>query len=246
MSYYELFVHRGSCDLIKAVFFDLDDTLFDHKHSRLCGLKALQEKINELKTVPIRQLECEHETILNSSYQKVLEHKVTVEDSLVDRIGNLCIMHGVRVSPDEVRSYANLYDREYKMNRRSVPGSKELLKLLRDHVKTGVITNGLVREQQEKIRVCQLGDLIDYLIISEEVGHSKPSSVIFEEALKRAGVEPFETLYVGNSWDHDVLPAMRCGIRTVWLNRYGLQCPDSGASMEINSYIGLDIQKIFF
>lgn len=193
----------------------------------------------------LRQLEEEHETILNSSYHKVLEHKVTVEDSLVERIGNLCLLHGVQVIPDEAKSLANLYYEVYKMNRQPVPGSRELLELLRKHVRIGVITNGLVREQHEKISVCQIGNLIDYLVISEEVGHNKPSIVIFEAALRRASVEPFEAVYVGNSWDHDVLPALQCGIKTIWLNRYDLRCPDSGIAKEIKSYIGLDIRGIF-
>ena len=169
-----------------------------------------------------------------------------MEDDLIERIGKLCMMHGVQQSRAEVITLADLYEREYKLHRRSVPGSRELLELLRKNVKTGVITNGLVIEQQEKIRLCQIGNLIDYLIISEEVGHRKPNKEIFVEALRRADTLPFETVYVGNSWDSDILPASQCGIKTIWLNRYDLRCPDSGVTKEIHSYIGLDIQNIFF
>ena len=117
-----------------------------------------------------------------------------MEDDLVERIGYLCLMHGVQQSRDEVRTLADLYEREYRLHRRSVPGSRELLELLRKHVKTGVITNGLVMERQEKIRLCQIGNLIDCLIISEEVGLRKPNKEIFVEALRRANTMPFETV----------------------------------------------------
>ena len=169
-----------------------------------------------------------------------------MEDDLVERIGYLCLMHGVQQSRDEVRTLADLYEREYRLHRRSVPGSRELLELLRKNVKTGVITNGLVIEQQEKIRLCQIGNLIDCLIISEEVGLRKPNKEIFVEALRRADTLPFETVYVGNSWDSDILPASQCGIKTIWLNRYDLRCPDYGVTKEIHSYVGLDIRKTFF
>lgn len=42
--------------MLKAVLFDLDDTLFDHKHSRLKGLTALQRKYPQLATVPLADL----------------------------------------------------------------------------------------------------------------------------------------------------------------------------------------------
>jgi FMN phosphatase YigB (HAD superfamily) len=83
------------------------------------------------------------------------------------------------------------------------------------------------------------------LIISEEVGFSKPSTAIFEFALDNAGIEALEAVYVGDSWDRDVLPASRCGIRAVWLNRYDLVCPDKTITKEIKSYNGVDIREIF-
>jgi len=35
------------------------------------------------------------------------------------------------------------------------------------------------------------------------------------------------------------------GMKTVWLNRYGLVCPDASMAIEINSYSGLNYKEIF-
>ena len=227
-------------NLIKAVLFDLDDTIFDHKHSRRMGLKALQHDYPELKTVPLKRLEEEHETLLNSSYLRVLDGKVSVAEGISERIRNLCSMHGLSLDLEESRVAADLYNLEYLKHRRAIPGIVELLRFLREHVKTGIVTNGLVAVQAEKIRVCQVRELIDFAVVSEEIGYRKPGREIFMEALRRANAGPFETVYVGDSWLSDVMPAHQCGFRTVWINRYGSRCPDLKITTEIKSYKGLD------
>jgi putative hydrolase of the HAD superfamily len=125
-------------------------------------------------------------------------------------------------------------------SRQAVPGSKELLTTLKNKAKVGVVTNGLVGAQIEKLRICQVAEPLDFIVISEAVEQKKPSKEIFELALKRANVRPSEAVYVGDSWDSDVLPAVSVGMKAVWLNRYGVKCPDPQTARELNSFIGVD------
>ena len=64
------------------------------------------------------------------------------------------------------------------------------------------------------------------LVVSEEVGISKPDPRIFVVALERAGVEAPEAVMVGDSWANDVEGARAAGIRPVWFNRDGQTPPD--------------------
>jgi len=57
------------------------------------------------------------------------------------------------------------------------------------------------------------------VIISDEVAVSKPHPEIFQFALQQAGVPADEAVMVGNDYTHDILPAKRLGIRTVWIER---------------------------
>jgi len=77
----------------KAVLFDLDDTLFDHKFCRLRGLQALQEQFFELKAVPLKKLEAEHEKLLKANYGRVLEGKLSVVDGTAERIRLMFLQH---------------------------------------------------------------------------------------------------------------------------------------------------------
>lgn len=55
----------------------------------------------------------------------------------------------------------------------------------------------------------------DDLTTSEEVGWTKPAPEIFEAALRKAGVDPGESLYVGDRHEHDMVGGKRAGLRTV-------------------------------
>jgi FMN phosphatase YigB (HAD superfamily) len=78
----------------EAVLFDLDDTLFDHKFSRLKGLAALQEKFPQLKAISLEELEKEHEKLLSADYGRVLDGKISIIDGATQRIKKLCSVYG--------------------------------------------------------------------------------------------------------------------------------------------------------
>jgi 2-haloacid dehalogenase len=65
----------------------------------------------------------------------------------------------------------------------------------------------------------QLGVEFDQIITAQQTGAYKPSSKIFELALRRIGVPAYRVLHVGQSLYHDVLPAQSLGLATVWVNR---------------------------
>lgn len=220
---------------IKAVLFDLDDTLFDHKFSRLNGLLALQEKYVELKSIPIEELEQDHEKLLSADYIRVLDRKISADDAVIDRIKKLCAQHGLTLDLEQAKGAGNIYSKAYIKSRRAVPGSYALLNALKKGVVLGIITNGLVQPQIEKLRACKIADPLDFIVISEAVGVQKPDREIFELALRRAIVRPSEAVYVGDSWSSDILPAVEVGMKAVWLNRYGLKCPDANVAREVTS-----------
>ena len=59
------------------------------------------------------------------------------------------------------------------------------------------------------------------VVSSEEAGAYKPLPAPFLTILEQMGVEPGETLYVGDNPYDDVLGAKRVGMSAAWINRYG-------------------------
>ena len=170
-----------------------------------------------------------------------MDGKTSITDATTQRIRKLCAIHGLNFNLDESKIAAKLYNEAYIKNRQTAPGTKELLFSLKSKATIGLITNGLVEPQIEKLRVCQIAESLDFIVVSEAVGCMKPSKDIFELALKRANVKPSEAVYVGDSWESDIAPAVNLGMKAVWLNRYGAKNPNPLIAREVTTFKGAKV-----
>jgi HAD superfamily hydrolase (TIGR01509 family) len=86
-----------------------------------------------------------------------------------------------------------------------------------------------------------LGKYIKHVVISGVVGHSKPHPEIFNIALRRAAVEPQETLHIGDLFEADVVGARSAGIEGILIDREGTQsevdCPRMSSLAEVYNFI---------
>ncbi|RLI19572.1 haloacid dehalogenase, partial [Candidatus Bathyarchaeota archaeon] len=69
--------------------------------------------------------------------------------------------------------------------------------------------------QWEKIIRLGLHHFFDIVVISEEVGSEKPDTKIFEVALKKLNIEPYEAVYVGDNLETDILGANKAGMISI-------------------------------
>ncbi|PFJ82869.1 2-haloalkanoic acid dehalogenase, partial [Bacillus cereus] len=89
---------------------------------------------------------------------------------------------------------------------------------IKRHFKIGIITNGSTHRQKAKIINTNLNNYFDTIIISEEVGLSKPDKRIFELALNKLNVQPENTLFVGDDLEKDIAGCQNANIKGVWFN----------------------------
>lgn len=225
---------------VRAVLFDLDDTLFDHRHSCRSGLAAVQQDFQRLQEIPLDDLERDYMNLLEELHAKVLQGVIAPEEARAERFRRLFLQTGKEVSPATAEVWAQSYQKAYRAARRPVPGAIPLLRRLEPMAKVAIVSNNLVEEQREKLRCCGLHQFIDCLVVSEEVGAVKPEPAIFEEVLNRLRCGAQEAVMVGDSWIEDISSAHGVGIRPVWLNRYGRLCPDQTLGVEINSFEPVD------
>jgi FMN phosphatase YigB (HAD superfamily) len=45
---------------------------------------------------------------------------------------------------------------------------------------------------------------------------------------------------IGDAWQNDIIGARAAGIRAIWLNRYGVPCPDPSLASEISAFEPLE------
>ncbi len=226
---------------LKAVLFDLDDTLFDHRYSSRASLTVLRQHYEHLQQSTLDELELLHRNILEEVHLQVLAGAISLHEARVIRMQRLFEQHGLRISREMAEERATISRQTYQASRQVVQGAISLLEALRPHVKIGIVTNNLLQEQLDKLDYCNLAPLIDALIVSEEVGVAKPDPKIFQVALERLDCTPHEAVMVGDSWTTDIVGANCARIRAVWLNRYGVACPDPSLAIEIASLEPIDV-----
>jgi HAD superfamily hydrolase (TIGR01549 family) len=217
--------------VIRAVLFDLDDTLVDHRHASAAAIAGVRERFSALQSRDLADLARENQRILDSMHHEVASGARDVGDARIERYRRLFAYAGH--GPERASAAAELHRRLYHANRRCVEGALELVTLLHSRLKIGVVTNNTVAEQEEKLATFGFAPHVDVLVTSEEAGFAKPDARIFALALERLGCDAYETVMIGDAWVQDVLGATGAGIRTLWLNRQGLPHPDSSVAMQI-------------
>ncbi|UNL83556.1 HAD family hydrolase [Priestia koreensis] len=97
----------------------------------------------------------------------------------------------------------------------------EVLSQLKGNYQLLLLTNGSPHLQNTKLTITpEIRPYFDHVIISGDFGRGKPDPAIFEHALEKLGIEKEEALMVGDNLMTDILGANRAGIRSVWINRH--------------------------
>ena len=217
--------------MIRAVLFDLDDTLVDHQHASRAAIAGVRERFAALQSLELDELVVQNQRILDSMHHEVALGERDVADARIERYRRLFAYAG---HPEaRAAAAAELHRRVYQANRRCVEGALELVTLLRSWLRVAVVTNNTVAEQEEKLATFGFTPFVDALVTSEEVGAAKPDPRIFRVALEQLACEPHEAVMIGDAWVQDILGATGAGIRALWLNRNGLPHPDPAIAMQI-------------
>jgi putative hydrolase of the HAD superfamily len=222
---------------MRAVLFDLDDTLFDHSHSSREAIGALVENEPRLRGRQIDELRRLYSVALENAHARLVAGELTLDEARIIRFQEFFeAAASTRLSREQAAAFAIQYRRHYETTWRPVPGARELLTALKTHVRIGVVSNNLVAEQVAKLRACGLDSQVDELVVSEEAGCAKPAVRIFEIALDRLGCRAGDAVMVGDNWPNDVGGAHAAGIRAVWFNRDGRLRPDETPADEIAAF----------
>lgn len=222
--------------MIKAILFDLDDTLFDHTHASREGLRSVWKRYTCFQEMTLDEFELEHRAMLEKIHlSQVLVGKLSLEEARAERFKHLFLNRNVEVDFDTSTNAAEIFRNSFEKNFRKVKGAEELLRSLKKNFKIGIVTNNFVKEQENKLVEIGLKSYIDHMTTSEEIGVAKPHAILFNMTLEKLGVDAAEAVMIGDSWDNDIAGAHAVGMKCIWLNHDKLTCPDPAKAIEIRS-----------
>jgi putative hydrolase of the HAD superfamily len=200
--------------MISVVLFDLDDTLFAHR-AAVAG--AIVAHTHDASTVARwRDLEEQH-------YPRYLRGEMDVFQQRRVRVREFVAptMLTDRQADDWFAAYFREYQRAWKLEDDALPCLDALA-----HLRLGLITNGDLALQTEKVDAVGLVSRFEHVIASGEVGYAKPDPRIFERAASEFGVAVSDALYVGDRLRTDAIGAASAGLVGVWLDRHGTASSD--------------------
>ena len=148
-------------------------------------------------------------------------------------------IHDIRIAEDLSERYKEIRNTKHIL----FPDTIECLELLKTGYKLGLITNGAPDIQRKKITGGKLVNYFDSIIISGEFGAGKPDVRIFREICRQLNCDNTETIMVGDTIGTDIKGAMQSGLKSVWINRTGVEnnSSDVQPDFEIKSFSELDI-----
>ena len=94
----------------------------------------------------------------------------------------------------------------------------EILTYLNKKYTLHIITNGFQEVQFSKLLANHLLQYFKQVITSEKAGIQKPDKKIFEYSVSKARAEFDESIYIGDSWEVDIMGAKNAGMDQVYFN----------------------------
>ena len=192
--------------MIKWLFFDIDNTLYDsRKVAEKCRKNAIKAMVGAGLTA--------EETEAYDKLKKIVSKQGSNYEEHFDELVKFYNKEKVRrIIAAGIVAYHNT-KREKLVPYENV---KETLVKLKKTYKLGIISNGLGVKQWEKLIRLGIDQYFEIAIISEEVGVEKPDIKIFQTAIRKTGCSAEECVMIGDK--ETDMAGKNAGMKTVSVN----------------------------
>ncbi|HSG60047.1 MAG TPA: HAD family hydrolase [Pseudomonadales bacterium] len=213
--------------MLKALFFDMDETLCDTDYANRMAKQLFAGALRDLlggnfdadhvANEYVRSIYREWQADEQSRYMPIIQtsgeraFRVQLIADLAQRYS------GADLSEASATWLLEKFDSDRLQHFDFYPGIKEFLIDARQYFTTVVITNGPEHSQLPKLATVQMEDYVDFIIVGGQEPAQKPAVSIFEKALGLAGCEAHEAIHVGDSLAADIQGAHNSKITSVWI-----------------------------
>jgi putative hydrolase of the HAD superfamily len=197
--------------MIKAVVFDLDNTLVDFMAMKRQAIDAaISAMVDAGLNLPVDEVKARIEAIYKEwgiEFQNVFDQLLYDVFRKVDyKILSAGIIAYRRAREAALVPYPHVY--------------MTMVELLKRGMKLAVVSDAPAREAW--LRLCYLNfhHIFDAVVTFDDSGERKPSPVPFRKVLELLNVRPEQSLMVGDWAERDMIGAANIGMKTVFA-RYG-------------------------
>ncbi|RSS40659.1 HAD family hydrolase [Streptomyces sp. WAC08241] len=213
---------------IRAVLWDIDDTIFDYATADTAGMRGhlaaegLLEGFGSVEAALDRWREL---TVLH--WRRFEREGGDFLDQRRDRVRDF--LGRPELTPDEADAWFDRYVVHYEAAWALFPDTVPVLDLLARDYRHAVLSNSSIRNQERKLRILGIRDRFEAVLCAAELGVAKPAPEAFHAACTALGLPPHQVAYVGDQPDIDARGAAEAGLLGIWLDR-----SDSGGRPELH------------
>ena len=213
--------------MIKALFFDMDDTLCDTQSANREACSFLSQRMEQSHPGRINGTRFA-QRYLDGIYRRWTPEQTARYRPIADEAGenafrlqlfrDLLLSEGVdAMSRDSALQLQDEFEQQRMAAFRFYPGIENFLREARQLYTLVVITNGPEYSQIPKIQSVKLYEHVDHILIGGQEPEQKPALSIFEKALSLAECQAHEAIHVGDSQAADIAGAVNANIIAVWI-----------------------------
>ncbi len=209
---------------MRAIYFDLDDTLLGYWDASKKGLRETFE------LCPIPGVSIDHAIDAWGTAFQAFGSQLKGIDELYQAYltsGERTRTHqmqltlaALNIEDDDLAALlSKTYMERRDANLRLFDDAIEVLETLAKRYPLGLITNGPADIQNQEVDTVGIRKYLTHIFIEGEMRIGKPEKEVFDRAASAMECSPDELLMVGNSFHHDIVPAMKFGWATAWTRR---------------------------
>lgn len=192
---------------LKAIIFDMDDTLYPERSYVLSGFRAVAAWAEAQWQIPAAE-----------GYEQLSDlFKAGVRG---DTFNRWLAMHNITYDDHLILHLVDAY-REHAPDIKPYPQAPVFLKKMQARYRLGLISDGYLHVQRRKLAALQIEKLFVAVVFSDQWGHEawKPAARPYQEALRQLDVAAEEAVYVADNPKKDFYGARQVGMWAVWLRQ---------------------------
>lgn len=205
---------------IRHIFFDLDNTLWDHRKNARLTLEILfkRYKVEELYQITFEDFHTAYDIINEDLWAKIRDEKIDKEYLQKHRFYDTFLKFNIDNFELSQKFEHHFLDEIIAFNE-VVPGTFEILDYLKaKNFTLHIITNGFHEVTHRKIDGAKLTKYFETVTSADEVGVRKPNPKIFDYALNLANATKEESILIGDDWIADFQGAKNYGLNVIFFD----------------------------
>ena len=227
--------------MIKAVIFDIDNTLYSYDENHIYGMEALAVYCRDSFGITTDEMQACYRKAGRIMTDRIGTDTAAIHSRML-RMQCMLELWEKPLFPHALNMYHAYWDTLIRQAQPSPGVGTFMQELKKRGIRIGIGTDMTAYVQYKKLSALGLYSYIDFIVTSEEAGAEKPDSHLFDICVEKAGFSANKCAFIGDSLKKDVEGSAKCGLKGIWYTQEK-EPPEHRYFPTIRSFRGIDVDE---